>query len=254
MHIAFQASRAHLLRGLLLCTLASTQGLGAPGDEALSQSNKLTHLLQSVLARGPLAGHERRLGRVHPPPLMLVQCSLPSSVPLHLPPLRHHLSRPRCMLRPSALPEPGCSARSGAMRAAPQDFSSQAARHCPPPPAPARRRPVRRVGRGAGGARAEAAGRRAGPGAGGAVVVVKKNFFWALRSRGEPRKRRLEKEKEKEQEKDKDKGGITLESRERESLHLSSHTGLMQGLPGHPLADTITKLRAEYRVDSTHLR
>ena len=29
--------------------------------------------------------------------------------------------------------------------------------------------------------------------------------------------------------------------RERESLHLSSHTGLMQVLPGHPLADTITE-------------
>ena len=28
---------------------------------------------------------------------------------------------------------------------------------------------------------------------------------------------------------------------ERESLHLSSHTGLMQVLPGHPLADTITE-------------
>ena len=29
--------------------------------------------------------------------------------------------------------------------------------------------------------------------------------------------------------------------RGRESLHLSSHTGLMQVLPGHPLADTITE-------------
>ena len=34
--------------------------------------------------------------------------------------------------------------------------------------------------------------------------------------------------------------GARLE-RERESLHLSSHTGLMQVLPGHPLADTITE-------------
>ena len=29
--------------------------------------------------------------------------------------------------------------------------------------------------------------------------------------------------------------------RERESLHLSSHTGLMQVLQGHPLADPITE-------------
>ena len=29
--------------------------------------------------------------------------------------------------------------------------------------------------------------------------------------------------------------------RERERVHLSSHTGLMQVLPGHPLADTITE-------------
>ena len=32
-----------------------------------------------------------------------------------------------------------------------------------------------------------------------------------------------------------------LRERERESLHLSSHTGLMQVLPGHPLANTITE-------------
>ena len=29
--------------------------------------------------------------------------------------------------------------------------------------------------------------------------------------------------------------------RERESLHLPSHTGLMQVLPRHPLADTTTE-------------
>ena len=35
--------------------------------------------------------------------------------------------------------------------------------------------------------------------------------------------------------------GVRERERERESLHLSSHTGLMQVLPGHPLADTITE-------------
>ena len=35
--------------------------------------------------------------------------------------------------------------------------------------------------------------------------------------------------------------GTWERERERESLHLSSHTGLMQVLPGHPLADTITE-------------
>ena len=34
---------------------------------------------------------------------------------------------------------------------------------------------------------------------------------------------------------------IAVLEREREGLHLSSHTGLMQVLPGHPLADTITE-------------
>ena len=33
----------------------------------------------------------------------------------------------------------------------------------------------------------------------------------------------------------------SVSPRERESLHLSSHTGLMQVLPGHPLADTVTE-------------
>ena len=33
----------------------------------------------------------------------------------------------------------------------------------------------------------------------------------------------------------------TTRERERESLHLASHTGLMQVLPGHPLADSITE-------------
>ena len=36
--------------------------------------------------------------------------------------------------------------------------------------------------------------------------------------------------------------GLRERERERErDIHLSSHTGLMQVLPGHPLADTITE-------------
>ena len=42
--------------------------------------------------------------------------------------------------------------------------------------------------------------------------------------------------------------------RERESLHLSSHTGLMQVLPGHPLADPIRECQSLCRNNATETR